>query len=56
MNFVEIKTSELVGTALDYAVCLCEKRNMLNIYGQVVRSYIPYYSSDWGCSRTNHRA
>lgn len=47
MQFVEINTSELEGTALDYAVGVCDNVNMLNVYGEPVRCFIPHYSESW---------
>ncbi len=47
MNFVEIKTSELIGSALDYAVAVCEDNVPLNIYGNLIPEFIHKYSTDW---------
>ena len=47
MNFVEIKTSELIGSALDYAVAVCEDNVPTNIYGNLISEFIHKYSTDW---------
>lgn len=47
MNFVEIKTSELISSALDYAVAVCEDNVPMNIYGNLIPEFIHKYSTDW---------
>ncbi len=47
MNFVEVKTSELISSALDYAVAVCEDNVPLNIYGNLIPEFIHKYSTDW---------
>lgn len=44
---MKIKTNELSGRALDWAVAKCENRDLLNIYGGTQMAFCPHYSADW---------
>lgn len=42
-----IKTSEVTGIVLNWAVAKIEGRSCTNFYGHPVPEFIPRYSTDW---------
>ena len=44
---MKVKTSDLTGAALDWAVAKCEGFDLLNIYGHIQIAFCPRYSTDW---------